>query len=142
MVAMTASGASYAAEDIKSAMGPYCMSTKVLPASFFPNCPSACPRSVWTLEVPRQIFFVAAHYTLWALSCTSWASSGSLLQAQFCGEQDPKCVMGCIKMCLDIMDLFGEKIIPQDGVGQGQTCKKRSTEQHFCTACNKDPLLI
>ncbi len=58
MVAMTTSGASYGAEDIKSAMGPYCMSTKVLPASFFPNCPRASPRSVWTLEVPRILLLL------------------------------------------------------------------------------------
>jgi len=58
MVAMTTSGASCGAEDIKSAMGPYCTSTKVLPASFSPNCPCACPRSVWTLEVPRNIFLL------------------------------------------------------------------------------------
>jgi len=121
-------------------MGPYCTSTKVLPASFSPNCPCACPRCVWTLEVPINNFFVAAHYTLWALSCTSWASGGSSLQGQFI--LNPKCAMGLHQNVSGHHGSFWEKKTPKDGLGQGQICEKRSTEQHFCTTCNKDPLLI
>jgi hypothetical protein len=120
MVAMTTSGASCGAEDIKSAMGPYCMSTKVLPASFFPNCPRACPRSVWTLEVPRQILLLPiSHFG----HCH--AHLGALVDLYYTG---PKVCNGLHQNVSGHHGSFGGKKIPKDGLGQWQTCKKEEAQ--------------
>jgi hypothetical protein len=142
MVAMTTSGASCGAEDIKeqqwvliARVQKYCLLLFPLTA----HVPVQDLSGLW--RCPEIIFCCCPLHTL-GIVMHILGLWWILITGPICSEQDPKCAMGLHQNVSGHHGSFWEKKTPKDGLGQGQTCEKRSTEQHFCTTCNKDPLLI
>ncbi len=119
-------------EDLKSAMGPYLDST-----IFFPDCPIAPPRCVssspstsWCCPDTKLLFYYA-HF-----GCVIDTRIRNTCNMPPSVYYTPKLMTGP-KFVSGHHSSFSQK----DGLGQGQTRKIRS-RHHFCTLCNKDPLLI